>query len=409
MEILYSKCGGLDVHKNSVVACARCVGEEAVSREHATFGTTTAELFKLAEWLADRGIVHAVMESTGVYWKPVWNILALSGLELTLGNAAHIRNVPGRKTDVNDATWLADLHAHGLVRGSFVPPIEQAELRDVVRTRKQFVRERTSHVLRVQKTLEDANLKICSVITDITGKTGRAILNAMIAGESDPATLADLARGRARAKLDELALALRGLCTSHHRFMLQVHLDQIDRLDAAIGKLDEEADRYLAPFADRVELLKTIPGVHDTVAEVLAAEVGLEMDRFASAAHLRSWAGLCPRSDVSAGKHRSTRIRKSNNWLKTALVQAATSAARTKGTSLSAMYGRLKARRGHAKAIIALAAQMLTAAYHMLRNNQPYTEIAAATVDIRSKEKIARKLTKRLTDLGFDVQIQVAA
>ena len=306
----------------SVVACVRIAEGARASHEVRTFETTTKGLLTLADWLREAGCTHVAMESTGVYWKPVWHVLE-SEFELVLANATHIRNVPGRKTDVNDAMWIADLLAHGLIRGSFVPPAAVQELRDLTRTRKQLVRELARHAQRIQKTLEDANIKIAGVISDILGTSGRAFLEAIIAGEADPEKLADLARGRLRADREKIVEALRGRVQAHHRFMLKLHLEQIRSLEKAIAEIEGRLGECLEPFREEVKLLMTIPGISQTAAQVIASEMGLDMTRFPSADSLVSWAGMCPRSDESAGKRRSTRIRKGAPWLKTTLIQAA--------------------------------------------------------------------------------------
>src|SRR5687768_11941897 len=309
MEVLYPRCAGLDVHQASVVASMRIAAGAKATHEVHTFETTTKGLLALADWLGAAGCTHVAMESTGVYWKPVWHVLE-GQFELVLANASHIRNVPGRKTDVNDAMWIADLLAHGLIRGSFVPPTAIQELRDLTRTRKQLVRELARHEQRIQKTLEDANIKIVGVISNILGASGRAFLNAIIVGESDPEKLADLANKRLRASRVQIVEALRGRVQEHHRFMLRLHLEQIGSLQAAIDQIERRLGERLEPFREDVKLLVTIPGVSDTVAQVMASEIGMDMQRFASAESLVSWAGMCPRSDESAGKRRSTRIRK---------------------------------------------------------------------------------------------------
>jgi transposase len=407
MEVLYPRCAGLDVHKDTVVACVRCVSEPAY-REVRTFGTTTTALFELSAWIESHGCTHVAMEATGVYWKPVWHLLE-GQFELVLANAQHIRNVPGRKTDVNDAMWIADLLAHGLIRGSFVPPANIQELRDITRTRKQLVREISQHTLRIQKTLEDANIKVASVLSDVLGKSGRAMLDAIIAGQEDPEHLAALAVGTARRKRAELVEALRGRVTAHHRSMLKLHLGLIAALQSALEDLDAAAGKLLEPIQERAAFLTTMPGVSDIVAQVIVAEIGVDMSRFPSAGHLVSWAGLCPRNDESAGKRRSTRVRKSGTWLKTTLVTAAWAAARKKDCYLRAQFLRLKARRGAKKAILAVAASMLTAVYHMLRNGVVYQDLGLAYFDRRDKTKAINRLVRRLTDLGCQVQIEHAA
>jgi transposase len=405
MEVLHAHCAGLDVHKDTVVACARHIVDGAVKREVRTFKTTTSDLLALSEWLAAEGCTHVVMEATGVYWKPVWHILGDGDVTLTLANAAHVKNVPGRKTDVNDATWLADLLAHGLVRGSFVPEAETQQQRDLLRTRKQLVRERTSHVQRLQKTLEDANIKLDSVISDIVGMSGRAMIMALIAGETDPDRLAELAHRRIRAVPETLREALRGRVRKHHRFLLRLHLQQIDALDAAIAEIDREVDRAVEPFRADIQLLTSIPGIGELSARVILAEIGRDMSRFATAGQLISWAGLCPRNDESAGKRRSSRMRKGAPWLKTTLIQCAWAAARKKGSYLQAQFHRLRARRGGKKAIGAVAASMLTAAYHMLSNGTFYDDLGADHFDRRAKSAQTNRLVSRLKSLGYDVQI----
>jgi len=402
MEVLYPKCAGLDVHQANVVACLRIAEGARASHEVRTFETTTKGLLALADWLRESGCTHVAMESTGVYWKPVWHVLE-GEFELVLANASHIRNVPGRKTDVNDAMWIADLLAHGLIRGSFVPPVAIQELRDLTRTRKQLVREVARHTQRIQKTLEDANIKIAGVISDILGASGRAFLDALIAGETDPEKLADLARGRLRASRTQIVEALRGRVREHHRFMLKLHLDQVSSLQKAIAELEARLGERLEPFREDVKLLVTIPGISQTAAQVMASEMGMDMHRFPSDDSLVSWAGMCPRSDESAGKRRSTRIRKGAPWLKTTLIQAAWAAVRTKNSYLRVLFHRLKARRGAMKAIVAVAASMLRSAYHMLSRRVPYQDLGPAHFDARNRTRTASRLLKRLKELGIEV------
>lgn len=408
MEVLYPKCAALDVHKEQVTACVRVVEGVEVTQEVRSFPTTTTGLLALAEWLLDAGCTHVVMEATGVYWKPVWHVLEGS-FELLLANAQHVRNVPGRKSDVNDATWLADLLAHGLIRGSFVPPTPIQEMRDLTRTRKQLVREIAQHAQRIQKTLEDANVKLTSVISEVLGATGRAILNALIAGETDPLQLAALAHPGIKASKQELVEALRGRVAAHHRFLLKLHLAQIASLEQAVRDLEARMGDALEPFRAQVDNLKTIPGVSDVVAHVIAAEVGLDMSRFPTAAHLVSWAGLCPKLDTSAGKRRSTRVRKGAPWLKTTLVTAAWAAARKKTGYLRAQFLRIKGRRGAKKAVLAVAASMLTAVWHMLRDGRTYQDLGATYFDRRDQKRVASRLIKRLQSMGLTVQVQEAA
>lgn len=403
MEILYPRCAGLDVHKDVVVARVRCVSEPRVE-ETRSFATTTAALVELQEWLTGHGVTHVAMEATGVYWKPVWHLLE-EHVELVLANAQHIRNVPGRKTDVNDAAWIADLLAHGLIRSSFVPPAPIQALRDLTRTRKQLVREIAQHTLRIQKTLEDANLKLGSVLSSIVGASGRAILTALIAGQSDPERLADLAQGTARRKRAALIEALRGRVTPHHRRLLKLHLDLIGALERALEEVDADVGKLLAPIRQSARLLTTMPGVNDLTAHVVLAEIGADMARFPTAGHLLSWATLCPRNDESAGKRRSTRTRKGSPWLKTALVTAAWAAVRVKGSYLQAQFLRLRARRGAKKAILAVAASMLTAIWHMLKNGVEYHDLGADHFARRDRTKAILRLVHRLNDLGCHVQI----
>ena len=408
MEVLYPNCAGLDVHKDTVVACVRHMVNGLVEREVRTFRTTTRDLLALSQWLADEGCTHVAMEATGVYWKPVWHVLSDGDFALVLANAAHVKNVPGRKTDVNDATWLADLLAHGLIRGSFVPDQQTQEMRNLLRTRKQLVRECSSHIQRLQKTLEDANIKLDSVISDVIGLSGRAMIEALIAGESDPERLAQLAHRRIKAPPEALREALRGRVTRHHRFLLRLHLQQIDAINAAIGEIDQEVDAQVEPFRTAIQLLTTIPGISELSAGIILAEIGRDMSRFPTAGHLISWAGLCPKNDESAGKRRSTRMRKGAPWLKTALVQCAWAAARKKASYLQAQFHRLRARRGAKKAIGALAASILTIIYRMLTDGTLYHDLGPDHFDKRGKEKQVHRLINRLQNLGFTVEITPA-
>jgi transposase len=353
-------------------------------------------------------VTHAAMEATGVYWKPVWHLL--NGVcELVLANSAHVRNVPGRKTDVNDATWIADLLAHGLVRPSFVPPTSILELRDLTRTRKQLVREISQHTLRIQKVLEDANIKITGLISDLLGLSGRAILGALAAGEQDPERLADLAQGLLKRKRMLLVAGLRGNVRDHHRFLLKLHLGQIQALDRAVADVEGRLGEMMAPFLWAVRLLKTMPGVSDIVAQVIVAEIGTDMSRFPTTGHLVSWAGLCPSLQESAGKRRSTRTRHGAPWLKTVMVQAAWAASRKRDSYLKAQFLRLKSRRGPKKAILAVAASMMVAVYHMLRDGIEYQDLGGDHFDRRDRTKIAHRLIRRLEELGLEVRVEPAA
>jgi transposase len=408
MEVLFPRCAGLDVHQRTVVACARNATGSTVQHEVRTFGTATGDLLALSDWLTAHECTHVAMESTGVYWKPIWHVLE-GQFTLVLANAMQIRNVPGRKSDVNDAMWIADLLAHGLIRSSFVPPAPIHELRDLTRTRKQLVRESAQHTLRIQKVLEDANLKLTSVISDVLGMSGRAMIEAIIAGERDPERLADLSQGRLKAKRPAVVAALQGRVTPHHCFLLRLHLTQIDALEEAVRKVEARLGEALVQLQTAVDRLMTIPAVRHTVARVIVAEIGVDMSRFPTAGHLISWAGLCPRLDESAGKRRSTRTRPGAPWLKTALVQAAWVAARTRNTYLRAQFLRLKSRRGPKKAILAVAASMLTAAYYILKDDVTYRELGADYFERRSKTQITRRLVKRLESLGHTVEIRPAA
>jgi transposase len=401
MDILYPRCAGLDVHKDTVVACLRVVSGGAAKTEVRTFDTTTPGLLALSAWLAEAGCTHVAMEATGVYWKPVWHILADGDVTLILANAAHVKNVPGRKTDVADAVWLADLLAHGLIRASFVPEAPVQEMRALLRTRKQLVREQASHVQRIQKTLEDANLKLGSVLSQIMGVSGRAILQALIEGESDADTLLGLVQRGVKASPEKLRAAFQGRITQRHRFLLRLHLRQVDALDAAIAEIDAEVDRDLDPFRQAVHQLRTIPGVSDLSGQVIVSEIGTDMSRFPTAGHLISWAGLCPRNDESAGKRRSTRLRKGAPWLKTTLVQCAWAASRKKASYFQAQYQRLRHRRGPKKAICAVAASILTAVYHMLRDGTFYHDLGADHFNRASPQDQANRLARKIEKLGF--------
>jgi transposase len=405
MQVLYPRCAGLDVHKDTVVACVRCLSEPE-HHETRSFATTTRELLALGEWLVEHGCSHVAMEATGIYWRPVWHVLE-GQAELVLANAQHIKNVPGRKTDVNDAMWIADLLAHGLIRSSFVPPQPIQELRDLTRTRKQLVREISQHSLRIQKVLEDANIKLGSVLSEVLGVSGRAMLGAIIEGESDPHRLADLAQGTARRKHDELVEALHGRIRPHHRTLLRLHLNLIAALEHTVGEVDAAVGKSLEPIHQRARLLTTMPGISEVSAEVIVAEIGIDMTRFATPGHLISWAGLCPRNDESAGKRRSTRLRKGGTWLKTALVTAAWAAVRTKASYLRAQFQRIKARRGARKAIIAVAASMLTSAYFILRDGVPYRDLGPTHFDRQHRDKTVRRLLRRLHDLGYSLPHQL--
>ena len=412
MEAIHDRVAGLDVHKKTVVACVRLKTDASVRRECRSFETTTTGLEALLAWLEEMGCGHVAMEATGVYWQPVWRILSEGEFELVLANAAHIKNVPGRKTDMNDAMWIADLLACGLIRASFVPSPELQDLRTLVRTRKQLVREQIRHVQRIQKALEQANIKLDGVISDILGASGRRMIQAMIAGESDPEALASLADRRVKATHAELREALRGHLSQTHRFLLRTHLAQWDALDASIQAIDRQVDtligglRQAARFRLLIKLLCKVPGVSWLAAVSILAEIGIDMSRFATAARLLAWAGLCPGQNESAGRRKSSRLRKGAPWLKTMLVQCAWAAKRQKNSYYRAQFYRLSGRRGPQKAICAVAASILTAIYHIILRGTPYQDLGPDHFDRRPVAAKAGRLVAQLRKLGFDVQIQ---
>jgi len=406
MEIVYARCAGADVHKKTVVVCVVVPDERGGWRkETRTFSTMTADLLALSDWLQQCGCTHVAMESTGEYWKPVFNILE-GNFEVLLVNAQHIKAVPGRKTDVGDAEWIADLLRHGLLRASFIPPLAQRELRDLTRFRSTFVRERATLANRVQKVLEDANLKLASVASDVMGVSGRAMLAALLEGQGDPEQLANLARGRLREKRPDLIKALTGRVKEHHRFVLTELLCQIDNLEEAVARFDEQIKTHCAPSEEAVTLLDTIPGVARATAEVIVAEIGTDMSRFPSADHLAAWAGVAPGNNESAGKRRSGKTRKGDRPLGVALNQAAHGAAHTKNTYLAAQYRRLAKRRGKKKAIMAVAHSILVIAYHLIQRKEPYRELGGDYFDKRRPEAAAKQFVKRLEQLGYSVVLQ---
>lgn len=406
MDVVYTHCAGLDVHKKTVVATVM-VPEPTGGWQKATqtFGTMTADLLTLSDWLQTYAITHVAMESTGEYWRPVYNILE-GNFEVLLVNAQHMHQVPGRKTDVKDSEWLADLLRHGLVRGSFIPPAPQRDLRDLTRHRSNFVRERTNLVNRIHKTLEGANIKLSSVATDIMGVSGRAILEALVEGHSDPATMAELAKARLRTKRPELTKALEGRVKPHHRFILTELLCQIDSVDETLEHFDAQIAEHCHPFEHVVGHLDTISGVGTDVAQALLAEIGTDMSRFGNARRLSAWAGLAPGNNESGGKRRSGKTRKGNRIVKSLLVQAAWAATRTKGTYLSALYHRLAGRRGKRKAIVAVAHAILVSVFHMLVRNEPYREMGGNYFDQQNPETTAKRLVKRIEKLGYQVMLQ---
>jgi transposase len=406
MRVVYERCCGLDVHKSSVVACVLAMGASGEpQKEVRTFGTMTADILALADWLVGWGCTHVAMESTGVYWKPIWNLLE-SSFTLLLANARHIKAVPGRKTDVRDSEWIADLLQHGLLQPSFVPDRPQRELRELTRYRTSLIRERAAEVNRLQKTLEGANIKLAAVATDIAGKSGRQIVAALVGGTTDPAALADLAKGRMREKLPALERALAGCMGPHQRFMLAEQLAHVEYLDASIDRVSGEIQERLRPEEDTIARLVTIPGVGRRTAEVLVAEIGTDMRQFPTARHLASWAGLCPGNNESAGKRKSGRTRKGNPWLQTALVEVAQAAGRARQTYLGAHYRRLASRRGKKKACVAVGHTILGIAYHVLDRGTTYEDLGPQYFDRRDRTAVERRLVGRLESLGYKVTIE---
>jgi transposase len=410
MEVLVDRVAGLDVHKKTVTACVRVPGEGRERVEHKqTFPTFRADLESMRDWLAGHHVSVVVMEATGVFWKPVWMVLEdAAGFELKLVNARHVKQVPGRKTDVGDAAWLARLAEVGLLRGSFVPPREIRELRDLTRYKKRLIQDRTREGQRVEKVLEDTGIKLQAVASKTLGMSGRAMLDALIAGERDPEVLADLAKGRLRERIDDLVRALHGEIGAHHIEMLRLHLDHIDYLTEAIARLDGRIEEAVAPFAGARDRVVTIPGIGPQVAETILAECGPDMSVFPTAAHLASWAGLCPGNDESGGKHRSGKTRPGNIWLLDALTQAAWSAART-DTFLAARFRRLSRRLGKKKAIVAVAHTMIVAVWHVLANDRNYHDLGSGWYDAWDPKARTQSLIRQLEALGHHVVLQPAA
>lgn len=406
MDSIYRCCCGLDVHKDTVAACLRKIGDDGkVHSEKRTYSTMTKGLLSLSDWMAREGVTHVAMESTGVYWKPIWNILE-GGFTVLLVNARHIKQVPGRKTDMKDCEWIAQLLQHGLLNSSFVPPTPIRELRDLTRHRAKIIGEQATVSNRIQKTLEDANIKLASVATDIMGVSGRAMLKAIISGQEDPKVLADLAKRRLREKIPQLKLALEGRVTDHHRFMLETLLDQWEYLESLIKRLDGRIEDVMRPFEESVELLKSIPGVEQRTAENLIAEIGNNMDQFPSAEHLASWAGMCPGNNESAGKRKSGTTPKGNRWLRRTLNQSSWAASHTKNSYLSAQYRRLASRRGKKRAIVAVGHTILKIVYYMLKHKVSYDDLGNDYFDRLSSESLKRYLIKRLEKLGHKVTLE---
>jgi transposase len=402
MQFIYERCCGLDVHQKTITACIITPKGKVVR----TFGTMTGEILELVEWIKEHQCTHVAMESTGVYWKPIYNLLELSEIEAIVVNAQHIKAVPGRKTDVKDAEWIADLLRHGLLKGSYIPSREQRELRELVRYRKSLIEERSREVNRLQKILEGCNIKLSSVVSDITGVSARSMIEAIISNISDPKLLSKLAKGRLQSKKENLEQALHGLVGPHQRKMLAAQLDHIDFLDGKIKELDQEVEDRQRPFEEELELLDTIPGVGRRSAEVILAEIGTDMDRFPSAAHLASWAGMSPGSNESAGKRKSGKTTKGNKHLRSTLVQCARAAARSKQTYLSAQYHRIAARRGSNRAATAVGHSILVIAYHLLKKRQPYHDLGANYFDKRKSAAVLNSAVKRIEALGYKVIVE---
>jgi transposase len=409
MQVLYPRCCGLDIHKKFVVACVLITAPDGqVQKEVRTFSTMTPDLLALVDWLQAAGCTHVALESTGAYWRPVYNLLE-GQFTVLVGNAYHMKAVPGRKTDVKDAEWIADLLRHGLIRGSFIPSPAQRQLRDLTRYRTHLVEERARLTNRLQVVLEDANVKLASVVTDIRGASARAMLSALLAGETEPTVLADLAQGRMRAKRDVLAQALVGRFTAHHAFLLTEHLSQLDYLEDAIARVSAEITQRLADEQAALALLDTIPGVGQRAAEIIISEIGTDLSRFPSAKHLASWVGICPGNTESGGKRLSGKTRKGNTWLRRVLFEVAHAASKTKDTYLSAQYRRLATRRGKQRALIAVGHSSLVMVYHLLTRRVPYRELGPLYFDSLDRQRVQQRLVQRLERLGYTVNLQPQA
>jgi transposase len=412
MDVIVDRCAGLDVHKRTVVACVRTPGTGRRKRdsEVRTFDTFTNGLVQLRDWLNASKVTEVAMEATGVFWKPVWDVLEGHGFSVLLANPAHIKNVRGRKTDVNDATWIAQLLECGLLQGSFVPPGEIRQLREITRYRRQLVEERAREVQRLQKLLEDAGVKLSSVASQVLGVTGRAMLEALIGGERDPAVLAALAKGKLRPKSELLARSVPGRFNSFHAVMARELLDHIDYLDLAVSRLDDQVDALMVPFVDARDRLDTIPGIAKRCAEVVIAEIGVDMNQFPTPGHLASWAGLCPGNNESAGKHKPTSTRSGNPYLTSALVEAAWAAIRTKNCYLAVRFQRIRKRRGEQRALIAIAHTLLIICWHVLADDTVYNEIGTDYLAGRDQpERRRRHLVAQLEQLGYTVELAPVA
>ena len=409
MQVLHERCAGLDVHKKIIWACALWFDEQGNRRQEIrSFGAVTAELLKLQDWLKQCGVTHVAMEATGVFWRPVWAILE-GHFELMLVNPQHVKALPGRKTDAKDCEWLADLLRHGLLRGSFVPPTPIQDLRDLTRYRVELTQAQNRVSNRIQKVLEQANIKLSSVASDTLGVSGRQMIEAIIAGEDRPEALADLAKRRLRQRIPELQAALSGRVRDHHRFLLKEHLEEWKALSQRIARVEEEIGRRMGPFERAVALWQSVPGIDQVTARCLVAEIGVNMDQFPSAKHLVSWAGICPGNNESAGKRKAGTIRDGNRWLRRALCQAAWAASHKKDGYLLSQFKRIGARRGIKRALIAVAHSILTIVYHMLKTNKTYADLGGTYFDQLHKERLQNHLIRRLQSLGLTVSIQPAA
>ena len=405
MQTLVERGCGLDVHQATVVACLLIVRKDGrVQKQMRTFGTTTRELVVLREWLLSEGCTHVAMESTGVYWKPIYAILE-GTLEIVVANAQHIKKVPGRKTDVKDAEWIADLLCHGLLRSSFVPPKPIRELRDLMRYRRKLVESQAAERNRLLKVLETANIKLANVATDVFGMSGRLMLRALIAGKATPQEMAELAKGLLRKKIPELQLALEGKLEEHHRFLLELQLQRLEAAEKDLALLEQRIRQMLEPYATQLALLDEIPGVDWTLAAVIIAELGVDMSVFGSVSQLASWAGVCPGNNESAGKRKSSRIPSGNVYLKSGLVEAANAAVRAKSTYLRDKFFRLKARRGYKRAVVAIAHKILVAIYHMLSHQVSYNDLGDLYLDKLNQNHLTRNLVHRLERLGYAVTL----
>lgn len=409
MRIIYQRCCGLDVHKKVIMACLLLLEPDGELRQEVRkFGTMTKDLLALLDWLQQAGCTHVAMESTGVYWKPIYNILE-GQLEVVVVNAQHLKGVPGRKTDVMDSEWLAECYQLGLLRPSFIPPAPVREVRDLTRYRTSLIRDRARTANRLQKVLEDANIKLAGVVTDIQGVSAWAMLQAIVAGNADPEALANLAKGLLRKKREQLVDALSGRVKPHHRFLLAEQLSQIEYLDEAIQRISAELEERLRPFEEDIKLLDSIPGIGRQTAEVLLGEIGWDMSRFPSDKNLASWAGMCPGNNESAGKRRNGKTRKGSRWLRHALIEAAHGAAHTKNKYLKTQYHRIAAHRGKKKALVAVGHSILIISYHLLTRRQAYSDLGANYFDERDRNSVQRRCVKRLEKLGFKVELQPTA